>query len=58
LETQNAVNVYVLTSYGINYVKNDVSDAYNFIYACVLHRAVIRAVLMATIFQVVIDIGI
>jgi len=57
LEAQNAVNVHILTSYGINFMKNDVSDDYNFIYACILHKAVFNSVLMATIFQVVIDIG-
>jgi len=45
LEAQNAVNVHILTSYGINYVMNDVSDACNFIYACILHKAVLNAIL-------------
>jgi len=39
-------------------MENYASDAYNLIYACILHKAVFRAFLMATICQVVIGIGI
>jgi hypothetical protein len=50
--------MHILTSCGINYMMNDVSDASDSIYVCILHKAVLNAVLMATIFQVVMDIGI